>query len=199
MPHADCFWQDEPVDDPTEIQQNLENLRTRSQPGRRCAAGRPYESPGGPSRQPRGQEESRGHGSLRVQPYNRNVVPENSAPRTALDPVGEQYQVTHHSNPPGVPAIAAGYTVNPAPAIPVALAPTNPTIPAPSPFTPGQPGGPLITTLNPTLLGTSFGGPQGTSYDQIPPFGGRGTSGSGSGGDGSSSGGGESQGLTDGK
>ena len=195
LPHADCFGQHEPV----EIRQNLEYLRTRSQPGRRCAAGRPYESPGGPSHQPRGQEESRGHGSLPVQPYNRNVVPENCAPRTAFGIVREQYQVTHHSNPPDVPAIATGYPANPAPAIPVALAPTNPTIPASSTFTPGQPGGPLITTLNPALLGTNFGGPQGTIYDQNSLFGGRGVSGSGSGGDGSSSGGGEGQGRTDGK
>lgn len=198
LPHADCFWQDEPVDDVTEIRQRLENLRTRPQPGHRCAAGRPYESPGGPSRQLKGQGESRGHGFLCVQPYNRNDVPPNSAPRTVFDPVREQYQITHHSNPPGVPAIATGYPVNPVPAIPVALAPTNPTIPAPSPFTPGQPGGPLITTLNPTFLGTNFGGLQGTFYDQNPSFGRRGTNGSGSGGGGGSSGGGDGRGRTDG-
>ncbi|CAD6583110.1 MAG: hypothetical protein ASARMPRED_001228 [Alectoria sarmentosa] len=187
------------LDEPVEILQNLENLRTRSQPGRHCAAGRPYESPGGPSRQPRGQEKGRGHGSLHVQPYNRNVVPESSAPRTAFGTIREQYQVTHHSSPPDVPAISTEYPVNPAPATPVALAPMNPTIPAPSPFNPGQPGGPLITTLNPAFLGTNFGGPQGTFYDQTPRFGGRGTSGSGSGVGGSSSGGREGQGRTDGK
>lgn len=62
-----------------------------------------------------------------------------------------------------VGAIAKRHAANFGPAITVRLAPLNPTIPAPSPFTPG---GPPFYMPNPAFLGTNFDGIRGTYYNQ---------------------------------
>ena len=87
----------------------------------------------------------------------------------------------HPTNPAGVHGMATDYAAIPRPAIPVALAPTNPTIPAPNSIGPGYPSGPPKNTMDSALLGTSFGGYWGPSFDQNPPLSVPGTSGSGSG------------------
>lgn len=118
---------------------------------------------------------------------------ENPAPRTAFDPARGQYRVMYPSNPADVPAIATKYAPNAMPAIPTALAPTNPTIPAPNPFVPGQFGRPPINAPNPALFCTDFGGAQGTYYGQNPPSSGPRNGGNGIGGGGRSSGDGNGQ------
>ena len=65
-----------------------------------------------------------------------------------------------------VVAIATRHSASFGPATAVRLAPSNPMIPAPSPLTPGEPGGPPFNMPNPALLGTNFDGIQGTYYNQ---------------------------------
>lgn len=97
-------------------------------------------------------------------------------------PAGEQHGTTNPSNPAGDRDIAIGNAAIPWSAIPVALPPTNSTIPAPVPSALGKLGGSPAHSLNPPVSGTNLGrlweafeaqnyplgGPQRTDPHQSP-------------------------------
>ena len=140
-------------------------MSMRPAPGLRGSAGATH-----PKQRPK--KKSKGQISAREHLYHRQVVETPPTPREAYDPVRQKYQTTHPPNPSGVGALATGSTGNPVAAYPTTHSAINTTIPAASPFAPGQPGGPPINSLNPQLLGSNFGGAHGTFYGQYSSFGG---------------------------
>ena len=125
-----------------------------------------------------------------------DMVPEIASPRTAYDPDREHFRNAHPQDTEDAVAIATRHAANFGPAITVRLAPSNPTIPAPSPFTLGESGGPPFYMPNPALLGTNFDGIPGTHYNQDLRYDRLGTSDSGSAESRRSSNGGEGGGCT---
>ena len=145
MPYADEIVQDETGHDEIEAAQEI------------CIPIRPKTGKGwprdGPNHQPRGNRGNGGYESQREQQHNQRFEPYSLPERIKSYAPREQSQATLSRASAGVPAIASTQSKTP-----TGRTRTKSTIPATSPFAPGQPGGSPTSTLNRAASGTNSGG-----------------------------------------